>query len=170
MNNAHSVSRPRRRLAGAFLVLLVLLALAAVAIPMWLIQPFSPQTPEGLSISYALRRAAPLGTLLALAAALGIAAWLWRGARWWSRTALALGLVLLGATAWVSRQNIFEKMFAPLEGPSFAAASAVDWVGEDETVMAIEAGGEAVAFPVRQLAYHHIVQDVIGKEPIVATY
>lgn len=168
MNN--TLSRPRRRLAGAILFLLVLLALAAVAIPMWLIQPFSPQTPEGLSISYALRRAAPLGTLLALAAALGIAAWLWRGARWWSRTACVIAVVLLAATAWVSRQNIFEKMFAPLEGPQFASASAADWVGEDETVMAIEVGGEAVAFPVRQLAYHHIVQDVIGKEPIVATY
>ncbi|HEY9422173.1 MAG TPA: hypothetical protein VIW92_12220, partial [Thermoanaerobaculia bacterium] len=88
MSNALS-SRPRRRLAGTFLFLLVLLALAAVAIPMWLIQPFSPQTPEGLSVSYALRRWAPLGTLLALAAGLGIVAWLWRGARWWSRTALA---------------------------------------------------------------------------------
>lgn len=170
MNNAHSLSRPRRRLGGAFLFLLVLLALAAVAIPMWLIQPFSPQTPEGLSLSYALRRAAPVGTLLALAAALGLTVWLWRGARWWSRTACAIAIVLLAFTVWFSRQNIFEKVFAPLEGLSFAAASAADWVGEDETVMAIEVGGEAVAFPVRQLAYHHIVQDVIGKEPIVATY
>ena len=170
MNNTHSVSRPRRRLAGVFLFLLVLLALAAVAIPMWLIQPFSPQTPEGLSVSYALRRAAPLGTLLALAAGLGIVAWLWRGARWWSRTALVVALVLLAGTAWISRQNLFEKMFAPLESPRFAAADAADWVGEDETVMAVVVNGEAAAYPVRQLAYHHIVQDVVGKEPIVATY
>ena len=61
-------------------------------------------------------------------------------------------------------------MFAPLEGPSFAAADAADWVGEDETVMAVVVNGEAAAYPVRQLAYHHIVQDVVGKEPIVATY
>lgn len=126
--------------------------------------------PEGLSLSYALRRAAPLGTLLALVLGLGLAVWLWRGARWWSRTLLVLALVPLAFTVWFSRQNIFEKMFAPLQGPSFAAASEADWVGEDETVMAIQAGAEAVAFPVRQLAYHHIVQDVIGKEPIVATY
>ncbi len=164
------MNKASRRLAGAALFLLVLLALAMVAIPMWLIQPFSPQTPEGLSLSYALRRWAPWGTLLALAAGLGVAVWLWRGGRWWSRTACALALAVLAAAAWVSRQNLFEKMFAPLEGPSFAAASAADWVGEEETVMAIEAGGEAVAFPVRQLAYHHIVQDVIGKEPVVATY
>lgn len=163
-------SRPRRRLAGLFLFFLVLLTLAAIAIPMWLIQPFSPQTPEGLSVSYALRRWAPWGTLLALAAGLVLTVRLWRGGRWWSRTACALALVALAGAAWVSRQNIFEKMFAPLAGPSFAAASAADWVGEEETVMAIEVNGEAVAFPVRQLAYHHITQDVIAKEPIVATY
>jgi thiol:disulfide interchange protein len=164
------MNKASRRLAGAFLFLLVLLALAVIAIPMWLIQPFSPQTPEGLSLSYALRRWAPLGTLLALAAGLGVTVWLWRGGRWWSRTACALVLVVLAAAAWASRQNVFEKMFAPLEGARFAAAGEADWVAEADPVMAVERNGEAVAYPVRQLAYHHIVQDVIGGEPVVATY
>ena len=31
-------------------------------------------------------------------------------------------------------------------------------------------GGEAVAYPVNQLAYHHVLEDVIGGVPIVATY
>lgn len=162
--------RRRRRLAGLSLFLLVLLTLAAVAIPKWVIRPFSPQTPEGLSLSYVLRRWAPLGTLLALGLGLVLAAWLWRGARWWSRTASALALVLLAGAAWASRQNVFEKMFAPLEGPRFAAAAEADWVGERDPVMAVERNGEAAAYPVRQLAYHHIVQDVVGGEPVVATY
>ena len=170
MNNHLSVSRPRRRLAGVFLFLAVLLSLAAVAIPMWLIRPFSPQTPEGLALSYELRRWAPLGTLLALGLGLGIGAWLWRGARWWSRTALVLALVPLAFTTWFSRQNMFEKMFAPLGAASFASVGEVDWVGEEDPVLAVERHGEAVAFPVRQVAYHHIAQGVVGREPVVATY
>ena len=30
--------------------------------------------------------------------------------------------------------------------------------------------GEAVAYPIRQLAYHHLVQDMVGRVPIVVTY
>jgi hypothetical protein len=37
-------------------------------------------------------------------------------------------------------------------------------------VIAVDIKGDAVAYPVRQLAYHHIVQDVVGDTPIVVTY
>lgn len=77
---------------------------------------------------------------------------------------------MLAAAAWASRQNVFERMFAPLEEARFAAAGEADWVAEDDPVLAVERNGEAAAYPVRQLAYHHIVQDVIGGEPVVATY
>jgi hypothetical protein len=36
--------------------------------------------------------------------------------------------------------------------------------------MAVESNGEAAAYPIRLMAYHHLVQDVIGGTPIVATY
>jgi hypothetical protein len=37
-------------------------------------------------------------------------------------------------------------------------------------VLAVEQGGESAAYPIRQLGYHHIVQDVVGRVPIVVTY
>jgi len=37
-------------------------------------------------------------------------------------------------------------------------------------VLAVNVNGDSVAFPVRQMAYHHIVQDVVGGMPITATY
>jgi hypothetical protein len=36
--------------------------------------------------------------------------------------------------------------------------------------MAVNIKGQAVAYPVLQLAYHHVVNDVVAGEPIVATY
>ena len=44
------------------------------------------------------------------------------------------------------------------------------FVADNEMVMAVESNGEAVAYPIRQMAYHHVVQDVVGAVPIVATY
>ena len=165
-----SASRSRRRLAGVGLFLLILLSVALVALPLWLIRPFAPQTPEGLAVAYAVRRWAPLATLLALAAALALAALLWRNARWWSRAAMVLALVPLAGAAWQSRQNLFEKMFAPLTDARSAQAADASWVKDADPVLAVTLNGEAAAYPVGQVAYHHIVQDVVGGVPVAVTY
>jgi hypothetical protein len=162
--------KARRRLAGLCLFLLAVTALALVAIPVWLIRPFTPQTPDGLAVAYALRRSAPWGTALAAAAALVLAAGLWRGARWWSRALLVLAFVPLLGAAWLAQQNIFEKMFAPLAGTRSVPAAQADWVAESDPVLAVALNGEAAAYPVRQVAYHHIVHDVVGGVPVAVTY
>jgi thiol:disulfide interchange protein len=159
-----------RRLAGAGVALLVVLALALVAIPVWLIRPFTPQTPEGIATAFALRRWAPLVTIFTVAAALALTAGLWRRARWWSRAALVLAFVPLLGAAWQARQNIFEKMFTPLPETRSASAAEATWVAADDPVLAVAVNGEAAAYPVRQVAYHHIVHDVVGGVPIAVTY
>jgi Protein of unknown function (DUF3179) len=160
----------RRRWAGFILVLLILAALALVAVPVYLIRPFSPQTPGGLAVAFALRRWAPLATALALIAGLALAAGLWRGGRWRSRALVVLALVPLTGAAWLARFNIFEKMFAPLGASRFAPAAEAGWVADGDMVLAVEHGGEAAAYPIRQVAYHHIVQDVVGGVPVAVTY
>lgn len=163
-------SEGRRRLAGAGLFLLLICSIGLVAIPIWLIRPFSPQTPEGLALAYALRRGAPVATVLSVVAALLLAAVVWRNARWWSRTAIVLAFVPLLGAAWFARQNVFEKMFAPLADTRSAPAAEASWVEESEPVLAVTLNGEAAAYPVRQVAYHHIVQDVVGGVPVAVTY
>ena len=61
------LSPGRRRLAGFGLFLLIVLALALVVVPIWLIRPFSPQTPDGIAVAYAMRRWAPLATVAIVA-------------------------------------------------------------------------------------------------------
>lgn len=159
-----------RRLAGAALVLLVLAVIVMVAVPVFLIRPFSPQTPGGLAVAFALRRWAPLATALALVGGLVLAVVLWRGGRWWSRALVVLALVPLVGAAWFARFNIFEKMFSPLGGARFAPAAEASWVEDGDMVLAVERNGEAAAYPIRQIAYHHIVQDVVGGVPVAVTY
>lgn len=164
-------SRSRRKLAWAALVLLLFAALAVVFIPAWLIQPFRPQSQQGLETSYWLRRLSPSLTLIALLIVLALVVWLWRGSRrWWLKAALALLLLLTSASAWFARQNHFEWMFNPLARAAYAKALEADFVADNDMVLAVEINGEAVAYPVRLMAYHHLVQDTVGGEPIVSTY
>jgi hypothetical protein len=105
-----------------------------------------------------------------LIAGLALAVSLWRGGRWWSRALVVLALIPLAGAAWLARFNIFEKMFSPLGASRFASAAEAGWVEDGDMVLAVERNGEAVAYPIRQVAYHHIVQDVVGGVPIAATY
>jgi uncharacterized protein DUF3179 len=160
----------RRRVWVALLVI-VLVGLAMVLVPVWIIQPFRPQSQRGVELSYALRRWSPIGTLVAFAAALMLVVWLWRGSRRrWSKAALIIILMPLLAATWFARQNHFEWMFNPLANAAYAQASEAGFVADNDMVIAVENNGEAVAYPVRVMAYHHLVQDVVGGTPIVATY
>ena len=86
-------------------------------------------------------------------------------------SALAL-LVLIPVCggAWFARQNHFEWMFNPLKQPEYVDAAKASFVHNDDIVMAVNIKGTAVAYPILQLGYHHIVNDVVSGEPIVATY
>jgi hypothetical protein len=160
----------RRRLAGLSLLLLIVAVAALLVVPILLLRPFVPQTPRGVQVAFWLRHFAPWAAILAALGGLALAIRLWRGARWWTRVVLPVAVALLAAGVWAARQNVFEKMFAPLPATRFAPAAQADWIAADEPVLAVALGGEARAYPVRQLAYHHVVNDVVGGVPIVATY
>src|ERR1035438_6294472 len=52
---------------------------------------------------------------------------------------------------------------------SFTAARDVKLDGA-EKVIAVRVGGEARAYPIRSMSYHHVANDVVGGTAIVATY
>jgi hypothetical protein len=159
-----------RRLLWASLGITEAATLAIVLVPAWLIQPFRPQSPRALEISYALRWLAPFFTILALMAAVALVVKLWRTSRWWSKPFLVILVLPAAASAWFARQNHFEWMFNPLAIAGYTRAEAATFVDDADLVIAVEQSGESAAYPVRQLAYHHLVQDAVGRVPIVVTY
>jgi Protein of unknown function (DUF3179) len=152
------------------LLLIVAATVAMVAIPVFVIMPFKAQTAAGVEWSYRLRSWSPLATVVATILFLALCVKLWRGARWWSRVAMPALLAPLLAVTWFARQNHFEWMFNPLPNADYARAGEAGFVADSDMVMAIELNGDAVAYPVRQMAYHHVVNDVVGGKPITATY
>ncbi len=158
-----------RRLLWFLLLIVAAIALAVVFIPAWVIQPFRPQSTRGLEVSYALKRISPYITIVALLCCVALMVKLWRGARW-SRILLILLLVPPAVSAWFARQNHFEWMFNPLPNAGYVRADAATFVADKDLVMAVARNGEAAAYPIRQLAYHHVVMDTVGRVPIVVTY
>jgi hypothetical protein len=152
------------------LIGITLVALAVVAAPVWIIQPFRSQSARGVAVSYTLHSWSPWITILSLGCCLFLIVDLWRGSRWWKKAVLVIVLIPLLVTTWFARQNHFEWMFNPLANAAYAKASEAGFVDDADIVMAVESNGEAAAYPIRQMAYHHLVQDVVGGTPLVATY
>src|ERR1044072_6699968 len=99
------------------LILLVPLALALVAAPVYLIQPFKPQTARALEVGYELKGFAPWATLagargsLAPARALKVGDELRRFARW-ATLAAAFASLALVLTIWRRSRRRWAKAFA----------------------------------------------------------
>ena len=160
----------RRKVLWLSLFLLIVIVLAIVLTPVFLIMPFKAQTPRIVELSYTMRRWSPVVTVLASLLILTLTVKLWLGGRWWSRIALVILLVPVFAATWLARQNHFEWMFNPLPNPAYARASEAKFVNDDDRVMSVTIGNESVAYSIRLMGYHHVVQDTVGDTPIVATY
>jgi hypothetical protein len=147
-------------------------ALAAIGlffIPAFIIRPFRHQAPRALILAMALRQRAPLGTLLAAFACFVLAFALWRTVGRWRQGLLAFTLLVVTFSAVMARLNYFEWMFHPIAGPQFIAQSASK-LDPKEMIMAVRLGTDARAYPISQMAYHHVLNDVVGGVPIAATY
>jgi hypothetical protein len=149
------------------------LSLFALIYPVYVIQPFRQQGPRELQFALAVIRWRPIAMLAAAAVALAGLTGYWRtvGRPWGRRIAVAAALLTLAA-AGVSRINIYELMFHPVDRPEFTTAAESKLDGA-EMVLAIRIRDEARAYPIRSISYHHVVNDRLGGVPgvpIVATY
>ena len=159
------------RLIWSALFAFLVLSIALVAVPVLLIQPFRPQTQRALEISYLLRTWSPLATIIMFLIIVALTIWRWKSARrWWPKALLVIILVLSIVPAWFARQNHFEWMFNPLRSSSYVKAADAAFVRDQDMVLAVKINNEAVAYPVRLMAYHHLVSDTVGGTPICATY
>ena len=165
-----------------------LTAIGFFFIPAFIIRPFTHQSAAGLTLAMALRQRAPWATLAAALVALGFALVLWRGptpdedvrgstnrAQWWKssnlwrRIVLGVVVVLVAFSAVMSRLNYFEWMFHPVPTPQFEAEAASK-LDNGEMILALHLGSDARAYPIREIAYHHIVNDVVNGVAVCVTY
>lgn len=148
----------------------LLASFALLVYPVYVIRPFRAQGVRELNVALAVTRyRAPCMVALA-AAALVALVWYWRRERrWLRRIASAAAALAVAGMGLASRVNIYELMFHPLGPPAFVAAGQSKLDG-DEMVIAIHVGTVARAYPIRNISYYHIVNDLVDGVPIAATY
>jgi hypothetical protein len=164
-------SQPRTRW---ILILVLLTSVAAsvicVAYPIYVIRPFRAQGARELAAALAVTRWRSMVTVISCVVAFAALVLYWRSAvPRWQRLAAAVGAGLVCVLAFLARVNVYEHMFHPIGQASFASALRTN-LEKDEKVIAVKIGGVARAYPIRIMAYHHLINDVVNRIAIVATY
>ncbi|MBK6343819.1 MAG: DUF3179 domain-containing protein [Flavobacteriales bacterium] len=89
---------------------------------------------------------------------------------WGKRITVALALLLSVAVAYAFNFRFMaDKMFLELTEKVLRPVSPIDGAS-DALVLVVERQGDARAFPVSIIGYHHQVSDTIAHEPVLITY
>ena len=168
--NEVASSQRLRKLGPALGVFLgALAAFVLAAYPIYIIRPFVEQKPAALRHAlWVLLHNKPLALLLTIAVA-ACARTLWRNSGWIAKTLLGLAtIVSLLATVgtWI---NPYEQMFHPMGDPRFVSVEQAT-IDPNDMVIAVTMNSESRAYPIREMGYHHIVNDRLNGLPIVVTY
>jgi hypothetical protein len=160
--------------SACFSVWLIFCVSAIVAIgfffiPAFIIRPFTHQSARGLALAMALRHSAPLATLITAVVCIALALLLWESGNLRRKIVLSCVVVLVLFSAVMARLNYFEWMFHPVDSPQFEAEAASKLPGK-EMILAVQYGTDARAYPIREMAYHHILNDVVQGVPLAVTY
>jgi hypothetical protein len=164
-----TISLSRTRSLWIALVAFALVCSGAFFFPAFLIRPFRYQNPRVLLWAIAVRQHAPLISLLCAILCFVVVAVLWRNSTKWGKAALSLVLLPVTFSAVMSRLNYFEWMFHPVDSAKFESESSSK-LGTGEMILAVRYGADARAYPIREMAYHHVLNDVVGGVPIAVTY
>lgn len=162
--------RPRRRI---LLLPLFFFSAMALMFPLFVMRPFVAQKPALLMIALAVERWSLPFTVVAAAAGAMLLVKTW--VRKPERFAIVKNLLMIVAVALLvlaipgSRVNIFERMFHPMGEVRFIPAAQAQ-IEPGEMVISVHANQETRAYPILQMAYHHVVNDTLAGQPIVITY
>jgi hypothetical protein len=155
----------------AVLLACLAVSLISVAYPIYVIRPFRAQGARELMVALMVSRFRTVITVVSALAAMAAAIAYWRvQARMRPRMWAAAGAMLVCVLAVLARVNVYEDlMFHAVEHPAFAAAADAR-LDPDDKLIVVKIGAAARAYPIREMGYHHVVNDVVGGTALVATY
>ena len=169
--NNIGTKRSHLLLPGAALLLGSLAALVLAIYPVYVIRPFREQEPAPLARAlWVTLHDRPI-LLVFFCLLTACALFVWRDAGRLTRLLLlapSMGMALLAAAlGWV---NPYEQlMFHGMGEPRFLSIQQAK-IDPKDMVIAVMLGEESRAYPIREMGYHHIVNDRLHQLPIVVTY
>jgi Protein of unknown function (DUF3179) len=171
VGNIRAKIRLHGMVAGFCLFLASAATLALALYPMYIIRPFREQKPAALgrALWVSLHDKPILFGLFVLITVLAV--FVWRRAGRLARILLlapSVGIVLLATgVAWFNPYE--EMMFHPVGEPHYVTIQQAG-IDPKDMVIVVTLGGESRAYPIREMGYHHVVNDRLHQLPIVVTY
>jgi hypothetical protein len=96
--------------------------------------------------------------------------YVFRYSKWWRKILLAIFVLLYGFIFYMFNfKFLADKMFYQPENKILATV-ADNKVDSSKLIIGIAVNGEAKAYPIEIIGYHHQVQDTIGGEAVMITY
>lgn len=137
----------------------------------YFIMPFpGSQKADTIQIAYFLNNNIWWFRILGLILILLPMIYIFRNSRWWKKIFLAF-FVLIYATVFYffNFKFLADKMFIQPTNKILATA-ADNKIDNTKLVIGVAINGQAKAYPVEIIGYHHQVTDSIGGEPVMVTY
>jgi len=153
------------------LILGILILFAAEILRVYFIMPFpGSQQANTIDIAYFIDQNIWYIRLIALLLIIVPALNIYRGHKRWSKIFLSVVFVLYGGVFYFFNfKFLADKMFYQ---PQHKNVVSVDEnkVPLNKLMICVAMNGEAKAYPIQIIGYHHQVQDTIAGEPIIVTY
>lgn len=152
-------------------VFALLLLFAGEILRVYFIMPFpgSQQQPT-INVAYWLSRNIIWIRLLGLVLVLYSLPAIFRAAATWKKVLLVLVIGLYGAIFFLFNFRFeADKMFYQPQHKYFAPVAA-NTIAPDKLVLGVNINGEARAYPIQLIGYHHQVRDTVGHTPVMVTY
>ncbi|MBL7698098.1 MAG: DUF3179 domain-containing protein [Chitinophagaceae bacterium] len=149
------------------LILLIALEISGI----YFIMPFpGSQKTNSLPLAYWLHNNIMWIRILLLAVVLWFFIKVFRNSGWIARSIFSLLLVVYGFMFYkINFKFQADKMFYQPKTKEFADAS-FNKVDGNRLVIGVLNNGEAKAYPIQVIGYHHQVRDTVGGTPVIVTY
>jgi len=153
------------------LIFALLFLFAAEILRVYFIMPFpGSQRANTIDIAYFLHKYIWAFRLVGLVLLLPLAIYAYRHARLWKKIVLSFFIILYGVVFYLFNfKFLADKMFYQPKNKILAAVTG-NKVDSNKLVIGIAINGQAKAYPIEIIGYHHQVQDTVGGEPVMITY
>jgi len=148
-----------------------LILFAAEILRVYFIMPFpGSQRSDTIQIAYFLNNYIWLFRILGLILIISPLLYIFRNSRWWRKILLAIFVLLYAGVFYlVNFKFLADKMFYQPQHKILATVAA-NTIDNNKLVIGVEINGEAKAYPIELIGYHHQVQDTVGGSPVMVTY
>lgn len=149
----------------------LLILLATEILRVYFIMPFpGSQKSNTINIAYFLNNYTWWFRILGLILLVPAMLYIFRHSKWWRRILLGIVVALYALIFYAFNfKFLADKMFYQPKNKMLANVAA-NKIDSNKLIIGVAMNGEAKAYPIEIIGYHHQVQDTINGEPVMVTY